>query len=1340
MRFHTLIIYILAIAAAIPAFSAPANTPVTSSGDHQRATRYYNAPPNLTSNIYTDFCQDRKGYIWIATETGLMRFDGFNLEVFRNDKQRQGTISDNRVNRVICDSRGDIWVGTSNGLNYFDPESETFEVVKLPPSEKIDGYVQDIAEQADGTIIFNVAGNGLYLVDPAIDKKEAARMAISSPRFEGNSIYVAKDKKIFLGTHRGHIQVIKPNGSQTELPLSDSFIEGISHEHGNTIVVYGQERIWRIDTKTLKAYEIDASAMGKAVINKISHDKDGNAYIASNSGLWMIRKGGNKVERCARFFNSSVDLDRVKIGSVYAAPDGNIWIGCDYQGVVMAPTKPLPFAYHPLTSKVKEFKGGISTIAHNRFGTWIALEDGDVLRLDSDGHPGLRVSIPGAGSVTCLFLDDDDTLYATTSNAGLWKVNPASGAASKIAELPRHAARYNINKADNSSVLYISIIGEGLFIYNSTTGDWRELKTTSPGIKNLYSDWISSSFIDSKGRLWLGSFSGLSCYDTMKQTFHVIDQSPFMKMAIHAICETADGKILLGTSDGLLIYNPGKDTVEKTLTKTDGLADSDIRIIQPDDNGTVWLGTLLGISSFNPSTGEISSIRGGYGLSEIAFRYSSFNPAAGEMTFAGNLGYTTFNPREVRTAEITRPPYISGIYLNGLKMTDDDTVDGKGALTSDPETGYSKVLISYRDNNLLVKVSTMDFRDAENVVIERKMEGSKEWTAAQPGNSSIVIPKLGPGDYTLLIRASDNGSYSPVTKLHIHVTAPWYGSVPAKLFYLLAAVALVTLLFMLYRKRNTERLNDAKVKFFMDISHEIRSPMTCIIAPLESLMKKDFDPDTKRLLSGMHRNAGRILSLANQLLEIRKIDKGKKTLTMRPTDLRGFTAEIVDLYRQMAESKNIKISLDMPDDFPQVWIDRANFDKVLVNLITNAIKYTPDNGKITVSISQDNDPMLGQCARIAVTDTGIGLDPKNIEKLFDRFYQGRGSASGFGVGLDLARQIAMLHHGTLKAANRSDGVKGSVFTVSVPLGNAHLSSRETGGEDASDTPAAASGMSHIIRSDEEAGHSTPMKASLSRRILIADDDAELLDYLCEHYSHFVKVEKARNGNEAMKILLTKKIDLVISDVMMPEMDGLTLLRTIKANVDTNHIPVVLLSTRGEVADRLAGWGEGADGYVGKPFDMSELDAIVDNFIENRLRMKGKYSGVQASTEKISSPEIKGNDEILMDRVIKAIESHLDDNQFNVENLSEEVGISRAHLHRRLKELAGMSPSDFIRNVKIKRACDMLRKPDIDVSQVAFCLGFSSQPHFSTTFKKFTGMTPSEYRTQILQKAEKTVEE
>lgn len=1310
----------------------------------KKATRTYNASPNSSSLFYHDFCRDRNGFIWIATESGLIKFDGANHEVFRKDQNNPGSISDNRVRRVFCDKSGRIWVGTANGLNYFDPASDTFRLIKLPPSEKLDGYIIDIAQQDDGTILFIVAGNGLYLFDPERmtdepSTHEAMRLATFGPRFEGNSLLVDDDKTIFMGTHSGKLQMLKQNGNLTIFPICDTFILGLRKYSNDEILVYSSKSIILFNTKTTVSTPIDVSDMGSAIITSLQLRDNRTAIVASNKGLWKIHPDSMKLRRCSRFFNADIDISKAKIGAIYLDSSDNLWIGCDYHGVIMAPHKPLPFNFFLLASSIPGFRGGINAAEFSKDGIWLALEDGNIVEVSHDNKIIRSVNIDGQHDIRAILNADNRILYSVSSNGTLRKTDIDNGKTEKILSLDKFTDTFHINKFEDSSDLFISIIGEGLFVFNPDTGTLTEHHSEKPGSENLYSNWISSSLAGKKGRLWLGHFSGLSCFDTKRGKFRKIDQDAFKKMSIYAISETNDGRLLLGTSNGLIIYDPDNDRILRRLTNADGLADNDVRTIQIDNLGTVWIGTMLGMTRYNPESGMITSIHGGYGLSETAFHYSMFDKRRDEMCFVGNRGLTFFKPSLVKTVKMDKPVFITGIFLNGNKLTEKETIDGEKSLTPDPSTGYREVRLSHNDNNLLIKVSTMDFRDPENVAFEWRMDGDKVWNTKTPGNSQIVIPKLSYGRHKVFIRASDNGELSPVTELSVYVTPPWYLSIFAKCLYALVAAGIAVILFKLYRKRNLERINDAKIKFFMDISHEIRSPITCIISPLKTLLReKDLDKESKDMLGRACRNAERILGLANQLLEIRKIDKGRKTLSMEPTDINGFATEIIDLYRPMAQSKNITVSAVLQDDTPEVWIDRMNFDKVIVNLITNAIKYTPDEGKIEVRTCVAHDPQIGECAEISVTDTGIGLDPKHIDKIFERFYQASRRVAGFGIGLDLARQLVLLHHGSLNARNRDDGIRGSVFTVRIPLGKSHLSPKELkmaetpessaeGKHDICDSP-----DNHPLQIESGANTGSVSKNFSPRKILIVDDDKELREYIASNFAKSWKVMEAANGSEAMKALLGNDIDIIVSDVMMPVMDGLTLLRTLKSNADTSHIPVILLSSRAEVADRLSGWQLGADGYVAKPFDIGELFSMAGNLIRNRQRVKGKYSGMMKPAEEIALPEIKGNDESLIEKVTKAIEKHIDDNNLSVESLSDEIGISRAHLHRRMKQLVGMSPSDFIRSVRVKRACELLRRHDIDITQVAYSLGFTSQPHFSTSFKRVMGMTPTEFRTRILQ--------
>ena len=439
-------------------------------------------------------------------------------------------------------------------------------------------------------------------------------------------------------------------------------------------------------------------------------------------------------------------------------------------------------------------------------------------------------------------------------------------------------------------------------------------------------------------------------------------------------------------------------------------------------------------------------------------------------------------------------------------------------------------------------------------------------------------------------------------------------------------------------------------------------------------------------------------------------------LHCQETPLKDFLHGIVSLYRFNAQERNITLELKEDESLSsdkgklKVWIDRINFDKVISNLLSNAMKYTFDGGEITVIIGKGE-----KNATIRVEDTGIGLKEEKTDRLFERFYQGNNSSGlhieGTGIGLNLCKAFVEMHGGKIKAYNRTDGIKGSCFEVSIPLGNSHLQPGEI-----------------LEEEDKKEQKITKKKVQANRNfnILIVDDDSEIAQYIKTELSDWYRFERACNGKEGLKMLLTGKYDLVISDVMMPEMDGITMLKNIKNNSNISDIPVILLTSKSEVEHRLEGFRRGADAFLAKPFDMEELHILIDNLVDNVRRIRGKYSGAQGQKAKIEQIQVKGNNDALMERVMKYINAHLADPDLNVEKLTEKVGISRAQLHRKLKEIAGVSAGEFIRNLRLEQAARLIEEGQINITQVAYSVGFNNQTHFSTVFKKHYGMSPSEY--------------
>lgn len=1296
----------------------------------QRTGRLFNDRIAVAGD-YTGFCQDREGYIWIGTNKGLLRFDGNTYDIYRHDDSDPGSVSDSRILSVLCDSKGRVWVATANGLNLYRSSEDNFQVIPIPFREFY-GYIIGISEQVDGTVTFVVSGIGIYVIDDENGDPVAVRYFSGDAEKDINTIVCGPKGRIYMGTRNGRLLVMASNGKISTIDVSGgAFIRALAMETDGNVLVSTLTDLYRFDTKKneLRRLNID----GTITIRNLSNPAGDLVYIATTGqGLWRIAAGEDTAVKSSDIYCPFMNIGSAKIGAVYSAPDGNLWLGCDFQGVVMVPGRTISFTYRMLGDYYPDFGGGLNALGMWNGNVIACVDKGRILMLDQAGKVLLSTSIPGADIITHIEVMADDKALVSVADNGLWQLDLHSGKVTKYLDIP---GKYTsvVTAPGRQGELFVGIHGAGLMRYNEKSGEqtWIPYEPDSDTFSNPYITCLNHTDDD---KIWIGLYSGIACYDLKQERLLEIDQEPFLKGATFAIvpCLT-DSSVWVGTSHGLIHLDPSKGVIEK-YTTDNGLSDNDVRSITRDHKGGKWIATMHGLSYVPADNDTILSYYGGNGLEETSFNQIRFSPDAKRIYVGSDLGITSFLPDSLPAPGFDSEVKVSAVFINGKRIAPYSKTKGFEVVTASGDCPV-KLKLPYKDNALTFRLSTMDYRDASNIRYRWHLNRKEDWIVGPPGENTINLPHLDPGTYDLEISALENNVVSPAKHIRIEIAYPWYMTVWARLVYLLIFLALAILGFIVYRKKKEEEVNEDKIKFFMDVSHDLRSPMTLILSPLESLMKEDHGPDVNDKLSVMHRNTQRVMSLINQLLDIRKLDKGKMRLACRKTDVVAFVDELVELFKPQAEDKSQILKFTQTDDPGQIWLDRDNFDKIVSNLISNAIKYTPDGGNIDVALAVADDERLGRCLRVSVTDTGIGLDPKSLPKLFEPFYRVRESHTpatmGFGIGLDLCRRLVELHHGVISAVNREDGVKGSVFTVLIPIGKDRYAEGELlEGEVEMPT----SGSKHLMLAGasptpDSAQRTKPLTAG--RKVLVVDDDAELRSYVAELMGRYYKVKEAADGSEALKIVADWKPDIVVSDVVMREMDGLTLLKRLKSSAETNHIPVVLLSSKTAVADRMAGWDKGADAYLGKPFNTDELEALVDTLIENRLRMKGKFSGAQDTDGKIDAPEMKGNDEVLLDRIMKEINAHIDDPDLNVERLASEVGVSRAHLHRKMKDLIGMTPSDYIRNIRLKRACELLKRHDIEVTQVAYKIGFTSQPHFSSHFKRYTGFSPSEYRAKCL---------
>lgn len=863
--------------------------------------------------------------------------------------------------------------------------------------------------------------------------------------------------------------------------------------------------------------------------------------------------------------------------------------------------------------------------------------------------------------------------------------------------LPANGLSLDGMQVDAAGNIYFASPGNGLYVWNRKSGKMTQyLMDDKRPHKTICNNWISEIRLDSRGWLWCATANGVSCMDTKTGYFDIILSRPLLEgKTCYSTLELSDGKIAIATEMGLYLYDRKK---QQTTPWPHSESISGLRIysLKKDAKGNLWMSTAQGIWCYDSKAKSFFSFEKGNGLLTKEYLAGVVGSTSdGVICYGNSEGLTYFRPSQVKNYdEKTSAIYLSGVLLDG-KMA--PFIGDNLSVPSD----FKSIVLSF---------SQLDYQSVGNIVFQYRINGGK-WISNAAGDNSFNFTGLSYGHYRIEVRTYCNGKYSIYNKvIKLNVLAPWYLTVWAKLIYLSLVLGFMAAVIFIYLHKKKRDLEEAKMQFLINATHDIRSPLTLIMEPLKKLKERlgnaeEYHED----IDTMDRNAQRLLTLVNQILDKRRLDKHQMNLSCRETNLVEFSRGLVSLFTYNANLRGINIRLEMPETPVNAWIDRNKLDKAIANLLSNAFKYTPTGGEIIFRIEKQDKKVL-----LYVIDSGKGLGKNDDAKtLFERFYQGKNSADmhlgGSGIGLNLCRSIVRLHGGDVYAHNREDGKSGACFIIELPLGKEHLKNNQ-------------------ICLDNVGTKKKQQRGAASRnsKILLVDDDIEICRYLKSELSDWYRFVICNNGKEALKQLLSGDFDLVVSDVVMPEMDGITLLRNIKGNANISHVPVIMLTSKSEISDRLEGIKLGADAYLAKPFSLEELHFTIDNLIDNVRRLKGKFTGALKQDDKVEKVEVKGYDEELMERIMKVVNENLSDSDFNVEKMCDEVGVSRTQLHRKLKEMTGVPTSEFLRNIRLNEAARLIREHKINITQVSYMVGFANNSHFSTAFKKYFGMSPTEY--------------
>ena len=863
--------------------------------------------------------------------------------------------------------------------------------------------------------------------------------------------------------------------------------------------------------------------------------------------------------------------------------------------------------------------------------------------------------------------------------------------------LPANGLSLDGMQVDAAGNIYFTSPGNGLYVWNRKSGKMTQyLMDDKRPHKTICNNWTSEIRLDSRGWLWCATANGVSCMDTKTGYFDIILSRPLLEgKSCYSTLELPDGRIAIATEMGLYLYDRKK---QQTTPWPHSESISGLRIysLKKDVKGNLWMSTAQGIWCYDSKAKSFFSFEKGNGLLTKEYLAGVVGTTSdGVICYGNSEGLTYFRPSQVKDYnEKTSAIYLSGVLLDG-KMA--PFIGDNLSVPSD----FKSIVLSF---------SQLDYQSVGNIVFQYRINGGK-WISNAAGDNSFNFTGLSYGHYRIEVRTYCNGKYSTYKKvINLDVLAPWFLTVWAKLIYLFLILGLTAAAIIVYLRKKKRDLEEAKMQFLINATHDIRSPLTLIMEPLKKLKEKLGNAEEYQAdIDTIDRNAQRLLTLVNQILDKRRLDKHQMNLSCRETNLVEFSQGLVSLFTYNANLRGINIRLEMPETPVNAWIDRNKLDKAIANLLSNAFKYTPNGGEIIFRIEKQDKKVL-----LYVIDSGKGLGKNDDAKtLFERFYQGKNSADmhlgGSGIGLNLCRSIVRLHGGDVTARNREDGTSGACFIIELPLGKEHLKDSQ-------------------INSDYVVNGKKQQRGAASRnsKILLVDDDIEICRYLKSELSDWYRFVICNNGKEALKQLLSGDFDLVVSDVVMPEMDGITLLRNIKGNANISHVPVIMLTSKSEISDRLEGIKLGADAYLAKPFSLEELHLTIDNLIDNVRRLKGKFSGALKQDDKVEKVEVKGYDEELMERIMKVVNENLSDSDFNVEKMCDEVGVSRTQLHRKLKEMTGVPTSEFLRNIRLNEAARLIREHKINITQVSYMVGFANNSHFSTAFKKYFGMSPTEY--------------
>lgn len=1320
----------------------------------------YSSQDGLPNSKINRVYQDPGGTVWVATQNGLSYFDGMRFTTFRHDDNRPGSLNNNLVTAIYTDSRGTCWIGTSVGVQIFDPEYHTFTDFRLGNAKSY--FISSIGEMPDrNQVVIATSGTGFRVIDMDTHEQDTVTTDLLNRlirgQFSGKTLIDSKGI-MWMYSEQGLCRV-DPAEEKSDSRLWGSARERVPAGIGVS-VVREEPRSGKVLIGTFNhgifIYDPALGYVRPASGGASSHRVRDILVLANEEStddpqVWIgteelgIRRFDLSDERIEEvdIRRSPIDPAQGKVHTLMQDLQGNIWAGFFQKGLMVIPRSVYGFDYYAFTADGKprgENLACVTSVVRDLSGTlWVGTDGGGLFRLDEEGNTQrfTRHNTPlHNNSIMSLTLDKRGKLWISTYMGGISTYTPQEG-------FRRYSSDPDLRKAVHSvydsveDQIYYGTHGSGVMRISPQDNRAERFPPNAAG-------YVNDIFLDSSRRLWISTGTSLRCYDPVSG---VADTTQVFRWDnLGHIKEGSDGMIWLGSSDGLVCYDPATKT-HAIYTLEDGLPNNMIYSIEEDGDGVLWLGTGYGLSRFDPKEGVFRNFFIYDGLQDNEFQNgASYKDPDGKLFFGGIGGLSAFYPARVAEG-VQELGAIRFSRLAVLGQTVDYTEQtGRHRILDHPIDQARQITLKKSQNLFSIDFSVLEYANPQKIRYGYRMVGFDQgWRYADASQRSATYTNLPEGRYRFQVKAFYDGdpdeSRAVYNEINIRILPPWYKTWWIRLVYA-ALFAVVVWLFIGFLRRRQARVRERlemerkemKLQLFTDMSHEIRTPLTLVMTPLKAMWEDEEENKRRNIYNLMYRNARRILTIIDQLIDMNRVGNPHFQLRFHRTDMIFFLRDIVGAFEQPAVMRNIDCRIVSNRDSLETWIDQRHFDKVVFNILSNAFKFTPDNGSVLITLEtylnsrQSGLPAgASRYLEMRFENSGSYIPPEDLERIFERFHQSDGNTpGGSGIGLHLAKRITELHYGTLKAENTEDGV---VFILRIPLGDAHLSAEQKAatpeykdlygkirpdGPEYLEAPAAG---------DEAEMEEIPVQ-SPPKTIYFVDDDPELLKYISLELSDEYRIKTFLNIDEAWAGILTNIPDAVVTDLVFPDADGMALCRKIRENRKTDHLPVIILTGETKEETEYRSLESGADRYLTKPVSLGLLKGTIAQAIRVRETLWNKYR-IDVSADEAEA-EVSSPDSRFVARVIECIRRNIENPGFSVDELSREVGISRVHLNRKLKENIDTSPSNLIRSIRLRQAAYLLVRHNIYISEAAYRVGFSSPTSFSNSFKDYFGMSPTEY--------------